>query len=402
MDDQITTNNYEIHPVAYIFPRMSEGEFEQLKSDIAANGQQTPILLHEGKVVDGRHRLRACKELNITPQFAELEAANDQKVEQVVVSINLHRRHLTDSQKALIAGRLANLNVGANQHTAGAVTQKEAAEELGISVDSVQRGKQVLMKGVPQLISAVESGVLDITNASRIAKLSRDEQVKLAEQDVKVILEASKAINRAKFEERRQEKLRQIEEKRKNNRPLDTHGNTYGVIYADPPWDYMGEEKVGYPCMNLEEICKLPVNEIAEEDAVLFTWCSSSLLEDAIKVINAWGFKLKTSAVWDKGSVGQGAYFRQSHEILLFATRGNLPEVPYSARPESVLRYPRFEHSRKPREICDIIDGMYPEFRKIELFCRGEPHPGWDGWGNECAKEIAAAWQELIPQLKQA
>ena len=402
MEDQNTTNNYEIHQAAYIFPRMSEEEFEQLKNDIAANGQQTPILLHDGKGVDGRHRLRACEELGIDPQFDEIVAANDTKIEQVVVSINLHRRHLTDSQKALIAARLANLGVGSNQHTAGAVSQKKAAEELGISVDSVQRGKQVLTNGVPQLIAAVESGTLDITNAARIAKLSRDEQVELTEQDKKLIRDASKAINRAKFEERRQERLQQIEEKRRNNRPLDTHGNTYSVIYADPPWDYMGEEKVGYPCMSVEDICKEPVNDIAEEDAALFMWCSSSLLAEAIEVIKVWGFKLKTSAVWDKGAAGQGAYFRQGHEILLLATRGSLPEVPYDARPESVLRYPRLEHSRKPREICDIIDDMYPELRKIELFCRGEPHPGWDGWGNECTIDIAPVEQETIAQLKQA
>lgn len=322
MEDQNTTNHYEIHPVAYIFPRMSEEEFEQLKNDIDANGQQAPILLHEGKVVDGRHRLRACQELGIAPMFDVIEAANDQKIEQVVVSINLHRRHLTDAQKALIAARLANLGVGANQHTAGAVSQKMAAKELGISVDSVQRGKQVLLNGVPQLISAVESGDIDITNASRIAKMSRDEQVELTAQDKKIIREASKAINRAEFEERRQERLRQIEEKRKNNRPLDTHGNTYSVIYADPPWDYMGEEKVGYPCMSVEEICKEPVNTIAEEDAALFMWCSSSLLADAIEVIKAWGFKLKTSAVWDKGSGGHALLRGLVSELQDFAPMG--------------------------------------------------------------------------------
>jgi N6-adenosine-specific RNA methylase IME4 len=140
--------------------------------------------------------------------------------------------------------------------------------------------------------------------------------------------------------------------------------------------------------MELQEICDLPVKDIAAEDAVLFMWCSSSLLAEALSVIQAWGFSFKTSAVWDKDVAGQGAYFRQAHEVLLLATKGNVPEVPYGARPPSVLKYPRGIHSRKPTELYQIIDAMYPELNKLELFCRGEPAQGWDGWGNECTQQL--------------
>jgi N6-adenosine-specific RNA methylase IME4 len=121
--------------------------------------------------------------------------------------------------------------------------------------------------------------------------------------------------------------------------------------------------------------------------------------------------------VWDKGVAGQGAYCRQMHETLLIATKGQVPEVPFSARPPSVLKYARLEHSRKPREVCDLIDAMYPELPKVELFCRGEPSPGiagtpaWAGWGNECdyqppgttaAVTAAMAATEPTPGLQQA
>ncbi len=380
--DAANAPNYEIHEAAYLFPRMNSDEYEQLKADIAAHGQQTPILLHDGKVVDGRHRLRACTELGIAPKFEEIEASNE-PIERVVVSINLHRRHLTDGQKALIAARIANLGLGANQHTAGAVSQKQAADAVGVSVDTVQRGKQVLEKGVPELVEAVEAGKIDITNAARIAKMSQDDQARLSHEDIQQILKTSKDINRAKIEARRTERLRQIEEKRKNNQPLDTDGGKYELIYADPPWDYMGELGVGYPCMSVDEICNLDVDQLATEDAVLFMWTSASLLEHAIKVINAWGFTFKTSAVWDKGSAGQGRYFRQRHEVLMLATRGKVPDVPLQTIPESVFQYPRKKHSQKPVEMYGIIDAMYPELTKMELFCRGTPPEGWMGWGNE-------------------
>ncbi len=379
----------EIHPAAYLFPEMQEQEFEELKEDIAKHGLQIPILIYQGKVVDGRHRLRACTELGIIPRFEELQAANDAAVYGAVVGINLYRRNLPLNERVLIAARLANLVVGANQHTAGAVSQQKAAEELGVSVDSVSRGKQVLKSGVPELIKAVEAGKIDITNAAALAKLSKEDQSQLNFDDIKAIQDASKAINKAKFEARRQERLQEIEAKRANNKPLDASMGTFSVVYADPPWNYMGEMAVGYPCMSVQEICDMPISDICADDAVVIMWCSSSLLPDALQVMSAWGFTFKTSAVWDKNVTGQGAYFRQAHEVLMIGIKGNVPEVPYSARPSSVLKYPRLEHSRKPLELYQLIDDMYPELKKIELFRRGEKffRKDWMGWGNECTQQ---------------
>ncbi|GAC1379628.1 MAG: hypothetical protein NVSMB40_19430 [Aquirhabdus sp.] len=84
-------------------------------------------------------------------------------------------------------------------------------------------------------------------------------------------------------------------------------------------------------------------------------------------------------------SAGQGVYVRVQHEILLIATRGKLPEVPPTSRPESVFAFRRREHSRKPDYCYEMIESMYPELsNKIELFCRGVPRKSWSGFGNEC------------------
>jgi N6-adenosine-specific RNA methylase IME4/ParB-like chromosome segregation protein Spo0J len=397
----LVNDQFEVHPIANLFPEMTESQFEELTLDIGKNGLQLPILTYGGKVVDGRHRLRACSVLGIVPKFAELEAANDESAEQSVISINLQRRHLTDGQKAIIAARLAKSSVGTNQHTAGAISQKQAAADIGISIDSLQRGKIVLKHGAPELIAAVTEGKLKISNAAKLAQLAKEDQSQLNFDDIKAIQEASKAINKAKFENRRMERIQEIEAKRANNKPLESSLGTFSVIYSDPPWQYMGELAVGYPCMSTQEICDMPINNIAAEDAVLFMWTSASLLGDALQVVKAWGFEFKTSAVWDKGVAGQGAYFRQQHEVLMICVRGNVPEVPYGARPASVLKFPRLEHSRKPLEMYQIIDGMYPELSKIELFCRGEPAQGWTGWGNECTQQ-STILTAPINDLKQA
>jgi N6-adenosine-specific RNA methylase IME4 len=165
----------------------------------------------------------------------------------------------------------------------------------------------------------------------------------------------------------------------------------YRLLYADPPWRYEHIETESraienqYPTMSHEDLCALAVP--AAEDAVLFMWATSPKLAEAIQVLEAWGFTYRTCAVWDKGQIGMGYYFRQQHELLLVAARGSLPVPEPSARPASVFRVKRGKHSAKPALVYELIESMYPTFTeldRIELFNRTD-RPGWTGWGNEPA-----------------
>ncbi|KKL13368.1 hypothetical protein LCGC14_2526480, partial [marine sediment metagenome] len=164
----------------------------------------------------------------------------------------------------------------------------------------------------------------------------------------------------------------------------------YNLIYADPPWRYEFSEtdsrKVEnhYPTMELEDILELPVSDIAADDCVLFMWATSPKLTDAVSVIEAWGFKYRTSAIWVKPQLGMGYYFRQQHELFLVAIKGS-PGVPEPAfRVRSVMEFPRTKYSLKPKKYYEIIEQMYPDSKRIELFCR-EPRKGWSAWGNQVA-----------------
>jgi N6-adenosine-specific RNA methylase IME4 len=169
----------------------------------------------------------------------------------------------------------------------------------------------------------------------------------------------------------------------------------FPLIYADPPWHFKTYSQAGggrspdqhYPTLPDDEIVNFkidgrPIRAIAHDDAMLFLWCTSSNLQLALHVMNAWGFEFKSSAVWIKEAesgrlqVGMGQIFRNAHELLLYGSRGNAAgplEVPLS-----VFRYPRTRHSAKPPEIRAAIERMYPDFadNRIELFARG-PVPGW-------------------------
>lgn len=164
----------------------------------------------------------------------------------------------------------------------------------------------------------------------------------------------------------------------------------YALIYADPPWRYESPMfgtvsravENHYPTMTYEDILALPVSEIAHDDCMLFLWTTVPFLMKAQSIVTAWGFEYKTGAVWVKNQIGQGYYFRLRHELLLVCKRGNIPCPPESARQDSVIESPRRAHSEKPAVVYDIIELMYPDVRKIELFARSSRR-GWKSWGNQ-------------------
>jgi hypothetical protein len=145
------TTGYEYHPYADLFPLMGGDELAALAADIAANGLREEIVRHEGKVLDGRNRLKACELAGADPRFADYEGDDPLGF---VVSKNLHRRHLTESQRAMVAGRLANMRQGERtdlEHSANLrkVSRSDAADALGISERSVNHARKVLTDGLP-------------------------------------------------------------------------------------------------------------------------------------------------------------------------------------------------------------------------------------------------------------
>lgn len=160
----------------------------------------------------------------------------------------------------------------------------------------------------------------------------------------------------------------------------------FSVIYADPPWKYDFSETTSreieskYPTMTVEQIASMEIP--SAENAVLFLWATAPKLLEALEIIKAWGFSYRTNAVWDKEIIGMGYWFRGQHEFLLVGTKGNVSPPEQSARVSSVIRQKRSEHSKKPGITYEIIEKMFPNQKRIELFARNE-REGWESWGNE-------------------
>lgn len=184
------------------------------------------------------------------------------------------------------------------------------------------------------------------------------------------------------------------EEKRRRDKaatpPLPK--TVFSIIYADPPWQYSSGDQHGresqetvlsthYPSMSTQDICDLPISQLAAPDSLLFMWAVSPMLPEALAVINAWGFEYKASMVWDKVSHNVGHYVSVRHEFLLIAARGR-PDKPLKLI-DSVYSEKRTKHSKKPEYFRQFIDEVYPNGRRVELFRRGEAPGGWHIWGNE-------------------
>lgn len=181
----------------------------------------------------------------------------------------------------------------------------------------------------------------------------------------------------------------------KANQRLETYSQVqlalpkkkYKLIYADPAWKYNNVRTGGsmnsgaaqhYPVMSIRDICDLPIQQICEDDCVLFLWTTVPLLDEGIKVLKSWGFQYKHSLFWRKiTSKGMGYWFRGQVEVLLMGVKGKVKA--FRSQSTNILQTKVERHSEKPEAMYKLIESLRIEPR-IELFAR-KKRKGWDSWG---------------------
>lgn len=420
-------------PYSDLFRPLTDSEYEDLKADIQKRGVIVPIIVNESnEVLDGQHRLKIAHELGIphgSIPFQVRAGLSENAQAELAYVLNLHRRHFTKEERVLEVVRRRKL---------GWSTTK-IAEAVGVShptvIEDLQEcsGCQNLQ---PEQVTGTDSKSYPATKPTPEELNARQERVKAARAEgasvrqiakqegvsvgtvaadlsrpavvnvlgVTRVKETSDLIQRAPHQaegytnfkdlkktvtrsENREKRLENLKQISTGNAELSTE-KTYPIILADPPWRYQHQVREcdhienHYPTMSLEEICCLPVAELATDPAVLFMWVTSPKAQEAMQVLEAWGFTYKTQAIWDKEIMGMGYWFRQQHELVYVATRGNFPPPSGPVRRRSVYREKKTEHSVKPAWLHDYLEEAYPELNKIELFARSA-RPGWDVWGNQ-------------------
>lgn len=365
----------KLHPLCELFPPMDEEDFARLVEDIRQNGLIEPIIVYEGDtILDGRNRFAACQEAGVKPVFAEFVG---QDPVAFVFSKNLSRRHLNESQRAMLGTRLATLRPGRpDRSEALSVSQQVAGDTVRVSTRTIRKAKRVLDSGDANLINSVESGKVSVSLAAKIAKLPPEQR--------EAVLNENRPDHAVKKVIRRQK------EEALATKILELPDMQFGVIYADPAWRFdtfseNGKDRSAenhYPTQGTDEIIGFDVGSISADDAVLFMWATAPMIEDALSVMSAWGFTYKSQCVWIKDRIGTGYWFRNQHEILLVGTRGKVPAPAPGTQWPSVIDAEVEEHSVKPDIFYELIEQYYPNLPKIELNAR-RSRRGWARFGLE-------------------
>lgn len=412
------------HPLANLFPLIEGDEFVAFAEDIRLNGVRDEIVLLDGETLDGRNRYRALEWLvetgevlgpgwghragepldaeHIEPDNAWFRKFNrnvDGDPLAWVISKNLKRRHLDESQRAMVAAKLANMTVGrpakepVPEHipSIDGISAQAAAKMLNVGSASVERAKRVIRNGAPQLQHAVEQGDVAVSTAEAISSLPQDEQASIVAKGEKEILAAAKEIRARTRKVRFEQVTENLARISQGNGPLPI-GRKYPVIYADPATRFIsgfGDRSIEnhYPTMTLDELLALPVSDLATDAAVLFIWTTIPQMRNTMRMIEAYGFDYVSAWCWDKELQGTGYWAFNQHEELLIATRGGFPAPVPGTQPRSMYRERKTDHSVKPAWFAEQIERIYPNLPKIELFTRNA-RPGWSTWGNQAGDAV--------------
>lgn len=357
----------EYHEYANLFPMMNKDEIAILCDDMRASGYDTacPIVLYSGKILDGRNRQLAADTVGVTANYITFEGT-DQEALEFVIRHNLHRRHLNESQRAVIASKLANLQRGgdgSNQYISksanlhNSISQPKAAAMMNVSPRTVATVKAI-EREAPELMPKLESGEMTAH-------------------------EAHKQIKKKNREEFIEKQVKEIE----SNLFIPPDGK-FNVIVIDPPWPYGTEydpdgrrSASPYPEMSLDEIGAIELP--AADDCILWLWTTHKFMRYSFALLDSWGFRDVAILTWIKDRMGIGSWLRSQSEFCIMGVKGK-PTINLTNQ-TTVINGPLREHSRKPDEFYSMVESLSPGGYKLDYFSRKE-RDGWVVFGNDTGR----------------
>lgn len=186
---------YELHPLSSLFPRMQGADFEALCNDIQTNGLREPIVLHDGMILDGGNRYRACEHVGITPTFKQFDGGS---IVAFVLSANLHRRHMTPGQQAAIVASAQDWakaqTQGRNTITGNVAgdTVADRAAQSGAS-ERTQRMADKVAKADPKLAAKVAHGEVSLPKAVKQVEANAPKKTSVATETASPVTPEQKA-----------------------------------------------------------------------------------------------------------------------------------------------------------------------------------------------------------------
>lgn len=385
-----------------------------IQTSIANVGQLVPIVMDGTTVVDGYKRLEACNNLGIQPktvQISKLGNGKQSSLQNLAIwtSLNVARGHLNANELALIAAELFRLQPTAPNGKK--LSQEAICQNLGISVDTV--GRVVTAQELAKEQGTEDTVKERLQRGDSPRQILRDlEGERIARYNLKTYCDTNLKVAQ-------------------DLHAMAASNQQFSFIYADPPWAE-AVTHTPYPTLPTGEngdtpnqdgtyptVCSMAadIKKLAAKDAVLWLWTTSSLLQNGLRVMGAWGFKYATMIVWaksrtnaSKGAVlpkhelilvgkmpqEDGESLGEHQDIVLVAKRGSGLGTPKNPIPSVIeLDAPnKVVHSQKPQKFAELASDLYPIQAKLELFAR-QARAGWTTWGNQsdgkALKQLATA-----------
>lgn len=408
------TNGYvfEVHPLAEAYPHMAEEIYKPFKESLLKNGQHEPIVVipHPTndsilQIIDGRHRYNALNELGMAVKWKAYEGPLDEEhLREFVESQNVHRRDLSQGQRAMSAAKLYTGTIGRpkkGSHDETDLTEavaEEIANRNGIGLSTFRKAVRVnkLTKRFPEFVEHVFEGRIQLAPAyDMVADFEQtDSKLKtlnITTADFKKLADAPSTIGEILRRAKQAEKKAKRDARDENIAEIaqELPDEEFQVVYLDPPWQFETRSEQGmdraaenhYPTMDFKAIKE--AKPALADKAIVFLWVTNPFLAHGLDLLDAWGLTYKSMFVWHKDKEGNGYWNRQNHETLLIATteKGWPAPLPGDQLP-SCMSLPRGKHSEKPSEYAEWIEKTYPTAKKLEMYCR-TPRDGWSHWGYE-------------------
>jgi len=360
-----------------LLPKLTPEEYSELKKSIQKEGLYYPIIINDkGIILDGYHRRKACKEIDITPRYETKTFPDKLAEKEFVLDSNVKRRQLTVWQRCELAEKYEEI-------------EKERAKQR-LSVAG-KIGAEITNYGV-----VTNDNYLDIDETGRaLEKAAKKANVgyhtvrkykyikEVAPQLIPKIKQQKKSINAFYKNLKHKEKI----EKLKQEIPkLTVPEGRFEVIVVDPPWNYESKYDADghrvscpYPEQTLEEIQKEPIPEKAAKNCVLWLWTTNAFMHQAYHILEAWGFTPKTILTWVKNKFGVGSWLRGQTEHCILAIKGN-PVINLTNQ-STVLFAAVTKHSKKPDKFYEMVNQLCIG-RKLDFYGR-KNRKGWIVYGTK-------------------
>ena len=371
---------------AALIPPLSAEERQQLEENIVEHGgARDPLVVWASKgtltLIDGHNRYEICSRLELPFDVHEVRFSDRDAAKHWIVKNQLGRRNLTADSFTYLLGLDYKLEKkgaggdGTNQHTEEcaqnehkARTAERLGNEYGVSPATVRRAEKFYdeVERTPELKKAVEEG--------------------------RPVLQVKRELKEQAREARREENRQKIAAVNEPEKVLAAAAVKFATIVIDPPWDWgdegdqdqLGRARPDYSTMSIDELERLNVGGLADDDCHIYVWITNRSLPKGFRLLEAWGFRYITAITWVKPHFGMGNYFRGQTEHVLFGVKGSQPLKRKDVGTAFTADRGPGGHSSKPASFLELVESCSPG-PYVEMFSRSS-RSGWVSWGENTSK----------------